>query len=174
MSRGLSIRALILLAVVSFGLYQLSSRLGTIHFSLTSLYEATLFLRDYASFLEVPPPGEPARAAPRGFERLEVEGVSFTYPDSERPALEDVSLEIASGEVVALVGENGSGKTTLAKILAGLYAPTSGRVLWDGVDLADVDAAELRESVAVLFQDFLKYLLTARENVGAHGVHECQ
>jgi ATP-binding cassette, subfamily B, bacterial len=68
--------------------------------------------------------------------------------------------------VVAFVGENGSGKTTLAKMLAGLYRPATGRIRWDGTDLAEVDAEELRRSVAVIFQDFERYLLPARENVG--------
>jgi ATP-binding cassette, subfamily B, bacterial len=95
-----------------------------------------------------------------------VEDVSFTYPESDRPAVDGVSLEIGKGEIVALVGENGSGKTTLAKMLAGLYQPEKGRILWDDVDLADVDADELRRSVAVIFQDFERYLLPARENVG--------
>ena len=72
---------------------------------------------------------------------------------------------------MALVGENGSGKTTLAKILAGLYRPRSGRVLWDGIDLADVQLDELRRSIALIFQDFEQYLLPARENIGL-GRHE--
>ena len=75
------------------------------------------------------------------------------------------------GEVVALVGENGSGKTTLAKIVAGLYRPQGGRVLWDDVDVANVDRDELRASIAVIFQDFERYLLPASENVGM-GRHE--
>ncbi len=152
-----------------FGLYQLAGRLRGLHFSATSLYEATLFIRDYSSFLELEPQVDAAlagRPAPRRFERLSVEDVSFTYPDAGRPAVDGVSLEIAAGEVVALVGENGSGKTTLAKLLAGLYRPETGRILWDDVDLAELDADELRRSVAVIFQDFERYLLPARENVG--------
>src|SRR4029453_7513128 len=78
---------------------------------------------------------------------------------------------IRRGEVIALVGENGSGKTTLAKMLAGLYRPEEGRIRWDDVALAEVDADELRRSVAVIFQDFERYLLPARENVGL-GRHE--
>jgi ATP-binding cassette, subfamily B, bacterial len=152
-----------------FGLYQLANRLQTLHFSATSLYEATLFIRDYASFLALEPAVEAAegtKPAPRRFDRLAVEDVSFTYPESARPAVDGVTLEIRRGEVVALVGENGSGKTTLAKMLAGLYRPDAGRILWDGTDLANVDADELRRSVSVIFQDFERYLLPARENVG--------
>ena len=137
--------------------------------SATSLYEATLFIRDYSSFLTLEPTieaREGSASAPAGFDRLTVEDVSFTYPESQRPAVDGVSLEVGKGEVVALVGENGSGKTTLAKMLAGLYRPESGRILWDDTDLADVDADELRQRVAVIFQDFERYLLPARENVG--------
>ena len=156
---------------VVFGLYQLGGRLRGLYMSATSLYEATLFIRDYSSFLELEPErwttGDGAgRGAPRGFERLVAEDVSFTYPGSDRPAVDGVSIEIGRGEVIALVGENGSGKTTLAKMLAGLYRPQKGRIRWDGVDLADVDADELRDSIAVIFQDFERYLLPARENVG--------
>jgi ATP-binding cassette subfamily B protein len=152
-----------------FGLYQLANQLRQLNFSATSLYEATLFIRDYSSFLTLEPAAgavDASKPPPTGFERLLVENVSFTYPESERPAVDGVSLEIARGEIVALVGENGSGKTTLAKMLAGLYRPESGRILWDDVDLARVDADELRRSVAVIFQDFERYLLPARENVG--------
>jgi ATP-binding cassette, subfamily B, bacterial len=152
-----------------FGLYQLAGQLRGLHMSATSLYEATLFIRDYSSFLALEPAvdgAQPAGPAPRGFELLTAEGVSFTYPESEAPAVDGVSLEIRRGEVVALVGENGSGKTTLAKMLAGLYRPDSGRIRWDDTDLRDVDVDELRRSVAVIFQDFEKYLLPARENVG--------
>ena len=153
-----------------FGLYQLGGRLRGLYMSATSLYEATLFIRDYSTFLEEEPErwsrDGADRRAPRGFQRLAAENVSFTYPESDRPAVDGVSIEIGAGEVIALVGENGSGKTTLAKMLAGLYRPEQGRILWDDVDLADVDADELRESIAVIFQDFERYLLPARENIG--------
>jgi ATP-binding cassette subfamily B protein len=156
-----------------FGLYQLASQLNGMHMSATSLYEATLFIRDYSSFLELEPAVEAktGRPAPSGFEVLTAEDVSFTYPEAQYPAVDRVSLEVRRGEVVALVGENGSGKTTLAKMLAGLYRPERGRITWDDADLADVDADELRRSVAVIFQDFERYLLPARENVGL-GRHE--
>ena len=150
------------------GLYQLAGRLGAIHMSTTALYESALFMRDYDSFLALMPAldAAPKAAAPPAFERLEVGDLSFRYPEAAKPTLSGVSLEVRAGEIIALVGENGSGKTTLAKLLAGLYRPDSGRVRWDGVDLADVDREQLRRSIAVIFQDFQRYLLTARENIG--------
>jgi ATP-binding cassette subfamily B protein len=155
-----------------FGLYQLTGRLQGLHGSVSSLYESTIYVRDYTSFLALEPSGESiASSAPPRFERLRVADVTFTYPDSDRPALDGVSLEIGAGEVVALVGENGSGKTTLAKLIANLYAPDSGHVLWDGVDVAELDPVDVRRRVAVIFQDFARYLLPARDNVGL-GRHE--
>jgi len=85
---------------------------------------------------------------------------------SERPALRAVSMEIRAGEVVALVGENGSGKTTLAKMLSGLYRPDRGRITWDGIDVTTLDPEWLHDHVAVLFQDFARFMLTAKENIG--------
>jgi len=155
-----------------FGLYQLVGRLQALNFSVGSLYESTIFIRDYTSFLALEPPRRAAGAvAPERFERLTVENVTFTYPDADRPALSDVSLEIGAGEVVALVGENGSGKTTLAKLVAGLYSPEQGHVHWDGRDVGELDPEDVRRRVAVIFQDFARYLLPARENVGL-GRHE--
>jgi ATP-binding cassette subfamily B protein len=142
--------------------------------SATELYETSLYLEDYEAFVgmrEALASKQSGLPAPVGFECLRVEHVSFSYPESERLALDDVSLEMHRGEIIALVGENGSGKTTLAKLLCGLYRPVSGRVLWDGEDVAAFDAASLRRSIAVLFQDFCHYFLTLRENIGV-GRHE--
>jgi ATP-binding cassette subfamily B protein len=79
----------------------------------------------------------------------------------------DATIDVREGEMVALVGENGSGKTTLAKVLAGLYRPEAGRVMWDGTDAATFDPHIWRERVGVLFQDYVRYFLSARENIGA-------
>ena len=150
---------------------QLSGQLGAIVENATQLYEASLFLEDWEEFSSLTPSTvPPAPAGTTSFERIELDHVSFRYPPSAPSnggaPLDDVSLEIRAGEVIALVGENGSGKTTLAKVLSGLYRPDSGRVVWDGVDLATRDQRWIYERVAVLFQDFARFMLTARENIG--------
>ncbi len=75
-------------------------------------------------------------------------------------------MRIGAGEVVALVGENGSGKTTLAKLLGTLFTPTEGRVLWGGEDVRTLDREDVRRQIGIIFQDFVRYQLTARENIG--------
>lgn len=134
-----------------------------------SLYESALLVEDYTSFLKTPPEMSHAagvQSAPEALERLEAQDLCFTYPAAQSPTLSEVSLEIRAGEVIALVGDNGSGKTTLAKLLAALYKPDSGSILWDGVDSTAFDAATLRRSIAILFQDFGRYFFAARENIG--------
>jgi ATP-binding cassette subfamily B protein len=136
---------------------------------LAGLYEDSLFLGNFEEFLALKPqvtvPATPApipRPMKAGFS---VEGVSFRYPTSDRPVLDDVRFTIGPGEVVALVGDNGSGKTTLAKLLCRLYDPTAGRIAIDGVDLRDLDPAAFRRAISVIFQDYVHYPLSARENI---------
>jgi ATP-binding cassette subfamily B protein len=155
--------------VAAVAVQQMGARLRALDGSAGNLHECSLFLDDLVTFLELrvvvvaERPGDPA---PASFRRLAVEHVSFVYPGTSRPVLSDVSLEIGGDEVVALVGTNGSGKTTLAKILCGLYTPSSGRVLWDGTDVARCDPAQLRRGVAAIFQDFVHYELSGHDNVG--------
>jgi ABC-type multidrug transport system fused ATPase/permease subunit len=108
------------------------------------------------------------------FGLVTAERVTFRYPGSERVALRDVSLRIEPGEVVALVGPNGSGKTTLAKLLAGLYLPSEGRVCWGGQDTREADRRALLSQAAIVFQDFIRYALSAGDNIalGRHERHE--
>ncbi len=150
---------------------QLNGQLSGIMQNATQLYESSLFLDDWDEFSALAPTRDrPALEPATPFDRISVEHVTFHYPaagnEPPRAALDDVSLEIGAGEVIALVGENGSGKTTLAKVLSGLYAPDAGRVLWDGVDVATRDPGWVFQRVAVLFQDFARFMLTARENIG--------
>jgi ATP-binding cassette subfamily B protein len=151
---------------------QLGGRLSAIAQSGAGLFEDALFLDDFRSFLDLAPvvaAARPDAPAPDGFRTLTVEHVTFTYPGTDRLALDDVSLHIRAGEVVALVGENGSGKTTLAKLLCHLYAPTAGRILWDDVDITTCDPVDVRRHLAVIFQDFAQYCLSARENIAIGG-----
>jgi ATP-binding cassette subfamily B protein len=146
----------------------LSGRLHGIAGSSGGLYENSLYLEDYVNFVAAAPALEAARPTGRLDRQpsaLAAEHISFTYPSRARPSLNDVSLELRRGEVVALVGENGSGKTTCAKLLAGLYTPSLGCVTWDGIDVRGLDPAELRRNVGVIFQDFTRYLLPAHDNV---------
>ena len=137
--------------------------------SLAALYEDSLFIAHFYDFLGLPrlvrPPAAP-RPVPRRVERgLRLEAVTFRYPGTERDALHEITGEIRAGEHVALVGENGSGKTTLVKLLCRLYDPTAGRILLDGIDVREFDPEEYRRLFSVLFQDFVRYQMTAGENV---------
>jgi ATP-binding cassette subfamily B protein len=102
---------------------------------------------------------------PPEFSGVSVENASFTYPGTSRRVLDDVSIEVKPGEVVALVGENGSGKTTLVKLICQLYRPQGGRVHWSGVDASRMAPDEIRSNITVLFQDFIQYHLTVAENI---------
>ncbi|MGN6793473.1 MAG: ABC transporter ATP-binding protein, partial [Streptosporangiaceae bacterium] len=99
-------------------------------------------------------------------EGIRFEHVTFSYPGTDRPALDGVDLFLPAGAVVAVVGENGAGKTTLVKLLAKLYAPSSGRVLIDGTDLARIDSSRWRERMAGTFQDFFRFEFQAGETIG--------
>jgi ATP-binding cassette, subfamily B, bacterial len=150
---------------------QLNGQLSGIVQNATQLYEASLFLEDWEELSSIAPSHERVTfPPPTPFERIDLERVSFRYPPSANDvahlALENIDLHIASGEVVALVGENGSGKTTLAKVLSGLYEPDEGRVLWDNADAKGKEPGWIYQRVAVLFQDFARFMLTARENIG--------
>jgi ATP-binding cassette subfamily B protein len=98
-------------------------------------------------------------------EGFRFEDVGFRYPGAERWAVRHLGFTLQAGEVLALVGENGAGKTTLVKLLARLYDPDEGRILLDGHDLREYDLAALRANIGVIFQDFVRYHLTAAENI---------
>ncbi|MBB1059447.1 ABC transporter ATP-binding protein [Marilutibacter spongiae] len=129
-----------------------------------------LYLDDLFSFFAIRPeiatPPQP-RDVPQPIRRGFVfENVGFRYPDADTWALRGLDFELRAGEVLALVGENGAGKTTLVKLLARLYDPDEGRILLDGHDLREYDLDQLRANIGVIFQDFVRYHLTAGENIG--------
>jgi ATP-binding cassette subfamily B protein len=139
--------------------------------SVAGMYEDALFLSNLTAFLELPTTAEvsrvtPARTLPRGPHRLQLDHVSFRYPNRAEWALHDVSLTLEAGEKLALVGENGAGKSTLIKLLLRLYEPTEGAITYGGVDVRDLDVADLRSRVGAVFQDFVRYQFTAAENIG--------
>ncbi|MFO0569287.1 MAG: ABC transporter ATP-binding protein [Polyangiaceae bacterium] len=136
------------------------------------MYEDNLYLSNLYAFLEVEAVPDTGRAAsgPKPGDGIRFEDVSFTYPGSERPALEGIDLHLAPGEKLALVGENGSGKTTLIKLLTRLYRPTRGRITLDGRDLGEWATSALYRRIGVIFQDFARYQLVVGENIGAGDV----
>ncbi|WP_443049584.1 ABC transporter ATP-binding protein [Streptomyces sp. HD] len=146
-----------------------SSSLDTLVLEVNALHEEALFVGDLQRlYVEAAERAIPVGGAPLPEDPQEIrfENVTFSYPgESSRPALDDVTLALPLGRIVALVGENGSGKTTLVKLLAGLYTPDRGRILWDDVDAATADRHQLAERVAMLAQDFKRWPFTARVNV---------
>jgi ATP-binding cassette subfamily B protein len=108
---------------------------------------------------------EPVTEAPRNPATIELRDVSYTYPGQDSPALQDVSLKVRRGEVIALVGENGSGKSTLAKLVTGLYRPTEGAVLWDGIDIATAHRHTVHSQISVITQEPLRWPVTAADNI---------
>jgi len=135
----------------------------------TQTASQALYLDDLFSFFEIEPEIV-SPAAPRAFpatlaQGIVFENVGFKYPGAERWAVRELSFTLRAGEVVALVGENGAGKTTIVKLLARLYDPDEGRILVDGHDMREYDLASVRANIGVIFQDFVRYNMTAGENI---------
>ncbi len=148
---------------------------GALSASLTAvsgMYEDNLYLSNLYEYLEQPTDAEEGHLS-QGItpgDGLRFEHVSFAYPGGSE-VLHDISLHLAPGKSIALVGENGSGKTTLIKLLTRLYRPTTGRILLDGSDLNHWNTQALRERVGVIFQDFVRYQLSVGENLGVGDTH---
>jgi len=157
------------LIFLSGSFLRLRSLIESILIRFSSIADSALYLKDLFDFLEmVPKISSKKNALP--FPKTIREGftfkqVSFRYPQTEKWILRDISFTLHPGEKLALVGENGAGKTTLIKLLTRLYDPDEGRILLEGHDLSDYDLDGLRDAAGVIFQDYVKYHLTASENI---------
>lgn len=156
--------------VMYFGAFQVAmSALRPTLGGLAELYENNLFLSTLYEFLAVPKsvlePAQPQPMPRPWHSGLRVENLCFRYPGTERLILDGVSMTIGPGEIVALVGQNGSGKTTLTKLLCRLYDPSAGRITIEGYDLRAFKTEDLRKEIGVIYQDFGRYHMAARDNI---------
>jgi ATP-binding cassette subfamily B protein len=141
-----------------------------IFYGLSELYENGLFMSNLFTFLELKPQmlivTKPIAVPQKISYGIEFQNVSFRYVGQDGWAIKNLNLKIQPGEKIALVGPNGAGKTTLIKLLTRLYDPTEGKILLDGTDLREYDLGELRQRIGVIFQDFVRYHVSAAENIG--------
>jgi ATP-binding cassette, subfamily B, bacterial len=157
------------LTLLANAIREASSNLQQTFSTLSTIADQALFLTDLIAFFEMRPTiqSKPnALPAPRPIRQgFEFRDVSFRYPGSSRLVLNKLNLHLRRGERVALIGENGEGKTTIVKLLTRLYDPAEGKVLLDGIDLREYNLEDLYREVGVIFQDFMRYEMTARENI---------
>jgi ATP-binding cassette subfamily B protein len=157
------------LALFYQAFYQGQRLMRTLLGDVNQVYTNVLFLGDLFEFLALEPrvvsPAHPVAVPAALTQGVRFDRVAFRYPGSARRALEEFSLTIPAGQVVALVGANGAGKSTLIKLLCRFYDPEAGRIELDGIDLRELDLAELRQRIAVLFQQPVHYSATAAENI---------
>ncbi len=155
---------------------QASSNIQMIFSTLSGVADQALFLTDLLAFFEMQPSvrSKPnALPAPRPIRRgFEFRNVSFAYPGSSRLILRNLNFTLHVGERVALIGENGEGKTTIVKLITRFYDPTEGQILLDGIDLREYSLEDLYREIGVIFQDFMRYEMTARENVAVGRIEE--
>jgi len=164
------------LTFLTGAIVQASGNIQQIFSSLSSIADQALFLTDLLAFFEMQPTIRskphalpPPRPIVRGFE---FRNVSFRYPGTSRLVLNSLDFHLRAGERVALIGKNGEGKTTLVKLMTRLYDPAEGQVLLDGVDLREYNLEDLYREIGVIFQDFMRYEMTARENIAVGRIDE--
>jgi ATP-binding cassette, subfamily B, bacterial len=148
---------------------QASSNLQQVFSTASGIADQALFLTDLLAFFEMQPTVQSkpnALPAPNPIEQgFEFRNVSFTYPGTERTVLHNFNFTLSPGERIALIGENGQGKTTVVKLITRLYDPTEGQILLDGIDLREYSIEDLHRQIGVIFQDFMRFEMTARENI---------
>ncbi len=148
------------------GISQLQSQFSNLLSGITGIYQNLLYMRNLYEFLELPTTDHDAGETWTGpIEEVELRGVYFRYPLTERDVLTDVSFKVSRGQTLALVGENGAGKSTIVKLITGLYQPTAGQILVNGQDARRFSPSSLREQMSTVFQDFGQYQMTVRENI---------
>jgi ATP-binding cassette, subfamily B, bacterial len=155
---------------------QASSNIQQVFSTLSGIADQALFLTDLLAFFGMKPTIRSkanALPAPRPIQQgFEFRDVSFRYPGTERLVVNQLNFTLRPGERVALIGENGQGKTTIVKLITRLYDPTEGQILLDGVDLREYDLEDLYREIGVIFQDFMRYEMTARENIAVGKIDE--
>jgi ATP-binding cassette subfamily B protein len=157
------------LTLITAAIMQAMSNIQQAFSTASGVADQALFLTDLLAFFAMEPAvkSKPnGLRAPRPIARgFEFQDVSFAYPGTSRRVLDRFNFTLRPGERVALIGENGQGKTTIVKLITRLYDPTEGRILLDGVDLREYDLTDLHAEIGVIFQDFMRYEMTARENI---------
>jgi ATP-binding cassette subfamily B protein len=157
------------LTLITTAIMQAMANIQLAFSTASGVADQALFLTDLLAFFEMKPRVESkvnALPAPRPIVRgFEFHNVSFAYPGTERRVLSNFNFSLSPGERIALIGENGQGKTTIVKLITRLYDPTEGKILLDGVDLREYDLADLHKEIGVIFQDFMRYEMTAGENI---------
>jgi ATP-binding cassette subfamily B protein len=164
------------LSLLANAIREASSNLQQTFSTLSTIADQALFLTDLIAFFEMRPTiaSKPnALPAPRPIQQgFEFRNVSFRYPGSSRLVLNRLNFQLHPGERVALIGENGEGKTTIVKLLTRLYDPVEGQVLLDGVDLREYSLEDLYREIGVIFQDYMRYEMTARENIAVGRIEQ--
>ena len=164
------------LTLLANAIREASSNLQQTFSTLSTIADQALFLTDLIAFFEMRPTIESkpnALPAPRPIRSgFEFRNVSFRYPGSSRLVLNGLNFHLRPGERVALIGENGEGKTTIVKLLTRLYDPVEGQVFLDGVDLREYSLEDLYREIGVIFQDYMRYEMTARENIAVGRIEQ--
>jgi ATP-binding cassette subfamily B protein len=164
------------LTLLAGAILQASSNIEQIFSTFAGIGDQALFLTDLLAFFDMKPTiqSKPnALPAPRPIvQGVEFRNVSFSYPGNSRKVLDRINFKLHTNERLALIGENGQGKTTIVKLITRLYDPTEGQILLDGIDLREYNLDDLHREIGVIFQDFMRYEMTAAENIAVGRIEE--